>query len=277
MVSRETRLIIINHSETHSTRTVGLVGYPNVGKSSTINALIDAKKVSVSSTPGKTKHFQTIHLTPELILCDCPGLVFPNFATTKAELVCNGILPIDQLKDHMAPGSLLAERIPQSLLELKYGIKIPIRPVAEGGSGIPTAEELLTAYACKLEIVCWYHLTLAAARGYTKSGQGNPDESRAARVLLKDYINVSTLLDRSRADRNRRADFYSAIHHQTLFRMLNLIGKLMRSDCGNSGSANLLLNPNLKTSLLKVGRLQRVPLQRRWTPNSSIRSPQRDQ
>lgn len=38
--------------------TVGLVGYPNVGKSSTINTLLAAKKVSVSSTPGKTKHFQ---------------------------------------------------------------------------------------------------------------------------------------------------------------------------------------------------------------------------
>ncbi|PHH87754.1 hypothetical protein CDD83_8443 [Cordyceps sp. RAO-2017] len=48
---------------------VGLVGYPNVGKSSTINALIGAKKVSVSSTPGKTKHFQTIHLSERVILC----------------------------------------------------------------------------------------------------------------------------------------------------------------------------------------------------------------
>lgn len=38
--------------------TVGMVGYPNVGKSSTINTLLTYKKVSVSSTPGKTKHFQ---------------------------------------------------------------------------------------------------------------------------------------------------------------------------------------------------------------------------
>lgn len=38
--------------------TIGLVGYPNVGKSSTINCLLLEKKVSVSSTPGKTKHFQ---------------------------------------------------------------------------------------------------------------------------------------------------------------------------------------------------------------------------
>jgi large subunit GTPase 1 len=35
-----------------------MVGYPNVGKSSTINALIGEKKVGVTSTPGKTKHFQ---------------------------------------------------------------------------------------------------------------------------------------------------------------------------------------------------------------------------
>merc|ERR1712225_110138 len=50
-------------SENPRKTQIGLVGYPNVGKSSTINALIGAKKVSVSSTPGKTKHFQTIHLS----------------------------------------------------------------------------------------------------------------------------------------------------------------------------------------------------------------------
>jgi len=37
---------------------IGMVGYPNVGKSSTINALIHGKKVPVSATPGRTKHFQ---------------------------------------------------------------------------------------------------------------------------------------------------------------------------------------------------------------------------
>ena len=41
--------------------TVGMVGYPNVGKSSVINVLIQDKKVSVSATPGKTKHFQTLY------------------------------------------------------------------------------------------------------------------------------------------------------------------------------------------------------------------------
>ena len=38
--------------------TIGMVGYPNVGKSSTINSLLKTKKVPVSATPGRTKHFQ---------------------------------------------------------------------------------------------------------------------------------------------------------------------------------------------------------------------------
>lgn len=162
----------------HKTQ-IGLVGYPNVGKSSTINALIGAKKVSVSSTPGKTKHFQTIHLSPDVILCDCPGLVFPNFATTKAELVCNGILPIDQLREFTGPAGLVAQRIPQNFFEALYGLKVHIRPFEEGGTGIPTAEEILVAYAI--------------ARGFTKTGQGQPDESRAARHILKDYVSGKLL------------------------------------------------------------------------------------
>lgn len=154
--------------------SIGLVGYPNVGKSSTINALIGAKKVSVSATPGKTKHFQTIHLSEKVILCDCPGLVFPNFATTKAELVCNGILPIDQLREYTGPAGLVARRIPQKFVETLYGFKMVIRPLEEGGTGVPTGSELLRAYA--------------AARGFSTQGLGQPDESRAARYVLKDYV-----------------------------------------------------------------------------------------
>ncbi|KAK7208033.1 P-loop containing nucleoside triphosphate hydrolase protein [Myxozyma melibiosi] len=154
---------------------IGLVGYPNVGKSSTINALLGAKKVSVSATPGKTKHFQTIHLSERVILCDCPGLVFPNFASTKAELVCNGVLPIDQMREYTGPAGLLAQRIPKAYIEKTYGIKIHTRPEIDGGTGIPTADELLGAYAI--------------ARGFIRSSKGGrPDESKAARVILKDYV-----------------------------------------------------------------------------------------
>lgn len=158
---------------------IGLVGYPNVGKSSTINALIGAKKVSVSATPGKTKHFQTINLSSDVILCDCPGLVFPNFSNTNAELVCNGVLPIDQLREFTGPASLVTQRIPKFFLEAVYGITVFIRPIADGGSGIPTAQELLSSYA--------------RARGFMRAGKGSPDESRAARYILKDYVNAKLL------------------------------------------------------------------------------------
>lgn len=154
---------------------IGLVGYPNVGKSSTINSLLGAKKVSVSATPGKTKHFQTIHLSQRIVLCDCPGLVFPNFTSTKAELVVNGVLPIDQLRESMGPMGLVAQRIPRQWLEAVYGMKIEVRSEEEGGTGQATGEELAKAFAL--------------ARGYRAGGaMGQVDESRAARVVLKDFV-----------------------------------------------------------------------------------------
>ncbi|KAJ1992970.1 hypothetical protein H4R33_000846 [Dimargaris cristalligena] len=158
---------------------IGLVGYPNVGKSSTINALVGAKRVAVGATPGKTKHFQTLPLDDDTILCDCPGLVFPSFATTAADMICNGVLPIDQMREYIGPAGLVAQRIPKWVLEAIYGMEIQIKPIEEGGTGEPTAEELLVGYA--------------VARGLTRSGQGNPDESRAARHMLKDYVNGKLL------------------------------------------------------------------------------------
>lgn len=159
---------------------IGLVGYPNVGKSSTINSLVGAKKVSVSSTPGKTKHFQTIKLSDRVMLCDCPGLVFPNFAYSKGELVCNGVLPIDQLRDYIGPCTLVAERVPKYFLEAVYGIHIKTKGLDDGVQrDFPTAQELLVAYA--------------RARGYMTQGFGSADESRASRYVLKDYVNGKLL------------------------------------------------------------------------------------
>lgn len=168
------------HSE-QGKLVVGLVGYPNVGKSSTINALIGSKKVSVSSTPGKTKHFQTLHLSDSTILCDCPGLVFPQFATTAAELVVDGILPIDQLREYTGPAELVAQRIPQDILESTYSFAIPTltNDPKKAKANQTNGMDLLSAYA--------------VSRGFTRQGQGNPDETRAARYVLKDYVNARLL------------------------------------------------------------------------------------
>lgn len=144
-------------TKTENVTTIGLVGYPNVGKSSTINALMQEKKVSVSATPGKTKHFQTLFLEKDLLLCDCPGLVMPSFVLTKADMVLNGILPIDQLRDHVPPVNLLCSRIPRHILEEKYGIIIA---KSDDAKKDVLSEDLLLAYGCKLDnmlfILCLY-------------------------------------------------------------------------------------------------------------------------
>lgn len=158
--------------------TVGLVGYPNVGKSSTINTIFRNKKVSVSATPGHTKHFQTLYVEPGLCLCDCPGLVMPSFVSTKAEMICSGILPIDQMRDHVPAVSHVCQLIPRHVLEGTYGINI-IRPREdEDPDRPPTHEELLMAYGYM--------------RGFMTS-HGQPDQSRSARYILKDYVSGKLL------------------------------------------------------------------------------------
>ncbi|XP_017054910.1 large subunit GTPase 1 homolog [Drosophila ficusphila] len=164
------------HTDQHV--TIGMVGYPNVGKSSTINSLMTVKKVSVSATPGKTKRFQTLFLDKDILLCDCPGLVMPSFVLTKADMLLNGILPIDQMRDHVPAVNLLCERIPRHILEDKYGIVIAKPLEGEDMERPPHSEELLLAYGYN--------------RGFMTSN-GQPDQARSARYVLKDYVNGKLL------------------------------------------------------------------------------------
>eukprot|EP00092_Neocalanus_flemingeri_P006285 GFUD01006761.1.p1 GENE.GFUD01006761.1~~GFUD01006761.1.p1 ORF type:complete len:596 (+),score=181.61 GFUD01006761.1:36-1823(+) len=150
--------------------SVGFIGYPNVGKSSTINKLVQSKKVKVSETPGKTKHFQTLILTDDITLCDCPGLVMPSICNSKAGMVLHGILPVDQLRDHVPVITLLLGYIPPLVLEIKYGLVLPRE---DGVYTKLTSELLLIAYG--------------TLRGFMTTG-GRPDQARAARIILKDFV-----------------------------------------------------------------------------------------
>ena len=169
---------------------VGFVGFPNVGKSSTINALVLQKRVTVGATPGKTKHFQTLNVADDLTLCDCPGLVMPSFLASRAELVCNGVMPIDQMREYnnyVQPVALMVRRVGAEQLKEQYSLVFPHwtgddeadddDTTAGGGSREEEyrkrAVEVLNAHA--------------RMRGWMKD-HGRPDESRSARILLKDLF-----------------------------------------------------------------------------------------
>lgn len=151
--------------------TIGMVGYPNVGKSSTINALCETKRVSVAPTPGHTKHFQTVNIGDDICVCDCPGLVFPTTLSSAAELTVSGVLPIDQCRDFKGPIQVLCERISREQLFYHYGLKFPKWAKINN-------QELMEKYALQ--------------KGFMKD-QGRPDDSRAARYLLKDYTSGKLL------------------------------------------------------------------------------------
>ena len=155
---------------------VGMIGYPNVGKSSVINCLCGAKRVAVGARPGKTKHFQTINLGPDMTLYDCPGLVFPSFASSKEEMVCCGVIPIDNLRDYNTPMELVKRRIPKNMYEQVYKIELP---------DDYTTSALLQIYS--------------AYKGFV-TGRGLPDENKAARTMLKDYCSGKLLFVHLRPD-----------------------------------------------------------------------------
>eukprot|EP00484_Ammonia_sp_Unknown_P027431 CAMPEP_0197030424 /NCGR_PEP_ID=MMETSP1384-20130603/9667_1 /TAXON_ID=29189 /ORGANISM="Ammonia sp." /LENGTH=661 /DNA_ID=CAMNT_0042459771 /DNA_START=33 /DNA_END=2018 /DNA_ORIENTATION=- len=149
---------------------VGMIGYPNVGKSSIINVIIGSKRVSVGSTPGKTKHFQTLNLTKNVTLCDCPGLVFPTLMHSKADLVLNGVIPIDHLTDFITPARLMVHRLSLKQINECYHLKLPTN---RKRARFITVYDVLDAFCVQ--------------RGLYNVGK-MPDRTQAARVMLKDYV-----------------------------------------------------------------------------------------
>jgi large subunit GTPase 1 len=174
--------------ERHGNRAcVGMVGFPNVGKSSCINSIMGVSKsthgktrVAVSSTPGKTKHFQTLMINDGLMLCDCPGLVFPSFMRSTGEMLCAGILPINQMRTYLDPASVITSRVPMHLIDATYGINIvKVLDVKDNPMRPPTGSEMLEAY-CKV-------------KGYITGSSGRWDEFRACKEIIRDFCDGSLL------------------------------------------------------------------------------------
>lgn len=203
--------ILHNMSRTSSaeTVTVGMVGYPNVGKSSLINAVCGQKKAVVDSKPGKTKVLHTIHLRPGLIVCDCPGLVFPSIVASKAQMVFDGVLPIENLVEHIEPIAYLLSKVPSQLLielyQLPYKVPSPdpaTRAQSEAQNveiapspleSHPVFDPSLTGLAdedVNLDFVIPARELLqiySATRGFV-GGSGMPDQAKAAKQILRDCV-----------------------------------------------------------------------------------------
>ena len=112
--------------------SVGVIGYPNVGKSSVINALTSqlnkGKQSSACPTgaeAGVTTSLREVKVDSKLKILDSPGIVFPSTDADKqtkkqqrseheARLILLNALPPSQISDPLPAVHLLLERLSQS-------------------------------------------------------------------------------------------------------------------------------------------------------------------
>lgn len=142
--------------------TVGIIGYPNVGKSSVINSLKRSKAASVSSNAGHTKVMQEVHIDSKIKLLDCPGIVFDS-SDSKALLLRNCI-NTETMADPIGAVQVLLTRCePAQLVQLYQ----------------------LPAHA-QINDTIEFLVLVATTKGKLGKG-GIPDRQAAARIILQDW------------------------------------------------------------------------------------------
>eukprot|EP01083_Nonionella_stella_P040384 109632_1 len=141
--------------------TVGVIGYPNVGKSSVINSLKRSKSTGTSATAGFTKVVQEVRIDKHLTLLDSPGVLFAAGTENDATLALRNVLRVEQLDDPVAAAEAIVRRCPVEQLMQVY--QIPL---------FSNAQEFL--------------LHVANKRGKIKKG-GVPDLPATAVIVLRDW------------------------------------------------------------------------------------------
>ena len=141
-----------------TTISVGIIGYPNVGKSSIINALKRSRAVGVSPRPGFTTSMQEVVLDRNVRLLDSPGVVFDD-----SSALLGNCIDADSIEDPIPPVDALLKRCNPKSLVMTYNI--PAFP--EG--------DTMTFLAM-----------VAKSYGRVLKG-GVPDKIGAARAVLKDW------------------------------------------------------------------------------------------
>ncbi|XP_001360630.3 nucleolar GTP-binding protein 2 [Drosophila pseudoobscura] len=101
--------------------SVGFIGYPNVGKSSVINALRSKKVCKVAPIAGETKVWQYITLMKRIFLIDCPGVVYPT-AETDTEKVLKGVVRVELVTNPEDYVDTVLQRVRKEYIAKNYKI-----------------------------------------------------------------------------------------------------------------------------------------------------------
>jgi ribosome biogenesis GTPase A len=143
-----------------------IMGIPNVGKSTLMNALLKRRAALVGDEPAITKNQQSFDLNDHMILIDTPGLMWPKIEHDSDGLMLAASHAIGRnavIDEEVATflADLLLARYP-TLLTARYGFAV------ENMDGA----DVIAAIAQK--------------RGYRIKG-GDPDLEKTALMLLQDY------------------------------------------------------------------------------------------
>ena len=143
---------------------VGVIGYPNTGKSSILNLLAGKKSAGVGSDAGFTKGIQKIKLSENIILLDTPGVIPKDqYSTSKkskiAEHTIFGGKSYTQVKEPELVVHQMMQKFPEKLQEY-YKIKAK------------SSEHLIEK--------------LGRQKGFLKKGN-KVNEDQTARQILKDW------------------------------------------------------------------------------------------
>ena len=153
-----------------------IVGIPNVGKSTFINAIVGKNTAKTGNKPGVTKGKQWISVTKNLEFLDTPGILWPKFEDPEVgrKLAYLGSINDEILVTEDLAGDLLLklkEDYP-GLLKERYGID-------EDTSPDDTEESFSTPQSRMLDII-------ARQRGCLKKG-GEIDYFKTAGIVLDDF------------------------------------------------------------------------------------------
>merc|ERR1712156_435904 len=103
--------------------SVGLIGYPNVGKSSVINCLRSKKECNVAPIAGETKVWQYITLMKKIYMIDCPGVVMGQSGETDEEKVLKGVVRVELVENPSDYIDAVLKKVRREYLARTY--KIP--------------------------------------------------------------------------------------------------------------------------------------------------------